>query len=130
MFGIAFTLKTVGIVALVAFLSGSINGAYWLNKWHNYDKMAAQIDALKAANKRYRDAVGVSKDIDIETSDVEADNETILSAIEAKIADAMKKRGPPNACKSETAPAPKPDDPEPRVECIPADVLRAIGDLK
>lgn len=127
-----FNLKFIAIAALASYLAGSVSGLWIANKWHNYSAMRAAITALKEANKRYRDAVGVSKDIDKETSDVELDNETILAAINAKIeAEALRKqKEQPNDCRPQASPMAKPVESIPVDECIPPSILRSIGELK
>lgn len=121
-------IKLIAIAALGTFLSGSISGIWIANKWHNYTAMRAAIQSLKEANKRYRDAVGVSKDIDVETGNIELDNETVLAAINKKIEDELAKRRPSHDCNPQPSPMPKPV--ESLDVCIPAGVLRAIGELK
>ncbi len=125
-----FNLKFIAIAALASYLSGTVSGLYIAHKWYNYSAMSAAIRSLKEANKRYRDAVGVSKDIDKDTSNIEIDNETIMNAINAKIEEALNKKGPPDACRPEPQPTSKPADRNPIDECIPSSVLRAIGELK
>ncbi len=125
-----FNLKFIAIAALASYLAGSVSGLWIAHKWHNYSAMSAAIKSLKEANKRYRDAVGVSKDIDAQTSDIELDNETIMNAINAKIEEALKQKGTTNACAPESPQAPKPVESRVVDECIPSSVLRAIGDLK
>lgn len=127
-----FNLKFIAIAALSSFLAGSVSGLWIANKWHNYNAMRAAINSLKEANKRYRDAVGISKDLDKNTSSIEDDNEAIIAAINAKIErEAFRKtQERENECKS-VVKAPKTDQRDPVVDvCISADILRSIGELK
>ena len=128
-----FNLKFIAIAALASYLAGSFSGLWIAHKWHNYSTMRAAITSLKEANKRYRDAVGVSKDIDEKTSSLELDNETILSAINAKIeAEALRRQKElTNDCKPNEPPVAKPIQSVPNSdECISVDLLRSIGGLK
>lgn len=127
MFGLVFNIKTVSIAILVAFSLGAASGAHLMGKWYRYDLMAAQIKNLKAANKRYADAVGVSKDIDAATGEIELSNDEILAAINAKIEETARKKPeePKNAATIEANVA-NADG----VVCIAPDVLHEIGRLR
>lgn len=124
-----FSIKLTAIIALAAFLSGSLSGVIMTAKLYNISAMRAKINELKADKLRYVKAIGASKDIDAATSEIDLSNDEVERLISEKIDAAVreKERRREQPKQNDCAPV-APIDPDPM--CVDADVLRAIGKLK
>lgn len=124
-----FSIKITAIIALAAFLSGTLSGVIMTAKLYNISAMRAKINELKADKARYVKAIGVSKDIDAATNEIDISNDEIEALISAKIDAAVRERERRREQPKSNDCAPvAPIDPDPM--CVDADVLRAIGKLK
>jgi hypothetical protein len=123
------SIKAIVIASIIAFLSGNLSGIILTAKLYNISAMRAKINALKEDKLRYVKAIGVSKDIDAATSEIDISNDEIEALIAEKISAAIREKErrreiEKTGNRDPIAPA--------NIDsmCIDADVLRAIGKLR
>lgn len=119
-------LNVIATLCAACFMFGSVTGAVVTYRFYNYNAMQKTISVLREANKKYEEAIGVSKNIDSAGDEVEFSNDEVMAAINEKIrAEAEKIKGKQDDCAGQVDK--KRSD---KFICVPPDILRAIGGLK